>query len=87
MRGFLARVRNFLGVGIPSHGLGLPPSSQAAPAQPACLGVRFDTVHGESYYHDHLAALVEELIAKGQVPIEFPHDCREGICGTCGTIW
>lgn len=43
MRGFLARVRNFLGVGIPSHGLGLPPSSQAAPAQPACLGVRFDT--------------------------------------------
>ncbi|MFO0574554.1 MAG: arginine--tRNA ligase [Polyangia bacterium] len=31
----------------------------------ARLGVRFDTVHGESYYHDRLAALVEELLEKG----------------------
>ena len=28
----------------------------------------------------------EELIEKGEVPIEFPHDCREGICGTCGVM-
>jgi succinate dehydrogenase / fumarate reductase iron-sulfur subunit len=28
----------------------------------------------------------ERLIADGQVPIEFPHDCREGICGTCGMM-
>lgn len=25
----------------------------------------------------------EELIAKGVEPIEFDHDCREGICGMC----
>jgi arginyl-tRNA synthetase len=31
----------------------------------ARLGVRFDTVHGESHYHDRLSSLVEELIAKG----------------------
>lgn len=29
------------------------------------LGVRFDTVHGESFYHDRLASLVEELLQKG----------------------
>ena len=25
----------------------------------------------------------EDLLAKGQEPIAFDHDCREGICGTC----
>lgn len=28
----------------------------------------------------------ERLIGQGQIPIEFPHDCREGICGTCGVM-
>ena len=28
----------------------------------------------------------EGLIAKGQVPIAFDHDCREGICGMCGMM-
>src|SRR5918999_1923847 len=28
----------------------------------------------------------EELIAKGEEPIAFDHDCREGICGTCGFV-
>jgi succinate dehydrogenase / fumarate reductase iron-sulfur subunit len=26
----------------------------------------------------------ERLIAKGEDPIAFDHDCREGICGSCG---
>jgi succinate dehydrogenase / fumarate reductase iron-sulfur subunit len=26
----------------------------------------------------------EEIIARGEEPIAFDHDCREGICGTCG---
>ncbi len=30
-----------------------------------------------------LDVLNEQLINKGQEPIEFDHDCREGICGTC----
>src|SRR5690349_1878746 len=25
----------------------------------------------------------EELLGKGEEPIAFDHDCREGICGTC----
>lgn len=30
-----------------------------------------------------LDVLNEELILKGEDPIHFDHDCREGICGTC----
>ena len=25
-----------------------------------------------------------ELIADGKEPVAFDHDCREGICGSCG---
>src|SRR5256885_8635313 len=28
----------------------------------------------------------EGLIAKGEDPIAFDHDCREGICGMCGVV-
>ena len=28
----------------------------------------------------------EELSAKGEEPIAFDHDCREGICGACGVV-
>jgi succinate dehydrogenase / fumarate reductase iron-sulfur subunit len=28
----------------------------------------------------------ERLIARGEDPIAFDHDCREGICGTCGVV-
>ena len=31
-----------------------------------------------------LDVLNEELIAKGEDPVAFEHDCREGICGSCG---
>jgi succinate dehydrogenase / fumarate reductase iron-sulfur subunit len=28
----------------------------------------------------------EELLAKGEEPVAFDHDCREGICGMCGCM-
>lgn len=31
-----------------------------------------------------LDVLNEELIVKGEEPVAFEHDCREGICGSCG---
>ncbi len=31
-----------------------------------------------------LDVLNEELSLKGQEPVAFEHDCREGICGSCG---
>jgi succinate dehydrogenase / fumarate reductase, iron-sulfur subunit len=33
-----------------------------------------------------LDVLNEDLIKKGELPIEFDSDCREGICGTCGVV-
>ena len=33
-----------------------------------------------------LDVLNEELIKKGEVPVEFDHDCREGICGSCNLV-
>jgi succinate dehydrogenase / fumarate reductase iron-sulfur subunit len=33
-----------------------------------------------------LDVLNEELIARGETPVAFDHDCREGICGSCGFL-
>src|SRR5687768_17842062 len=33
-----------------------------------------------------LDVLNEELSGKGEAPIAFDHDCREGICGSCGLM-
>jgi len=33
-----------------------------------------------------LDVLNEQLIKKGQDPVEFDNDCREGICGACGFV-
>ena len=33
-----------------------------------------------------LDVLNEQLIEKGEEPIAFDHDCREGICGMCGAV-
>ncbi len=33
-----------------------------------------------------LDVLNEELIGRGEDPVAFDHDCREGICGSCGFL-
>jgi len=33
-----------------------------------------------------LDVLNEELLARGEEPVAFDHDCREGICGMCGCM-
>jgi len=33
-----------------------------------------------------LDVLNEQLIEKGEEPVAFEHDCREGICGSCGFV-
>ena len=33
-----------------------------------------------------LDVLNEQLIARGEEPVAFDHDCREGICGTCSLV-
>ncbi|MEL6916090.1 MAG: succinate dehydrogenase/fumarate reductase iron-sulfur subunit [Bacteroidota bacterium] len=40
-------------------------------------------VESDMSFLEMLDVLNEQLINKGEDPIEFDHDCREGICGMC----
>ncbi len=40
----------------------------------------------EMSFLEMLDTVNERLIEKGEVPIAFDHDCREGICGSCGMM-
>jgi len=60
---------------------------QAGPDVPG----RFETyeaknISTDSSFLEMLDTVNEELIEKNEEPIEFMHDCREGICGTCGIM-
>lgn len=44
----------------------------------------FDKVAPEMSFLEMLDALNTDLIVEGIDPIAFDHDCREGICGSCG---
>jgi succinate dehydrogenase / fumarate reductase iron-sulfur subunit len=48
--------------------------------------VRYDAkdVNPDMSFLEMLDVLNEELITKGEDPVVFEHDCREGICGSCG---
>lgn len=45
-----------------------------------------DGVESDMSFLEMLDVLNEELISKGEEPVEFDHDCREGICGTCSLM-
>jgi len=57
---------------------------------------RNDRGHFETYtlpdvsthmsFLEMLDVLNQELIEKGEEPVAFEHDCREGICGSCGFV-
>ncbi len=40
----------------------------------------------EMSFLEVLDVLNETLIERGEEPIAFDHDCREGICGSCGVV-
>ena len=48
--------------------------------------VRYEAgnVDPDMSFLEMLDVLNDELLAKGEDPIAFDHDCREGICGMCG---
>src|ERR1700743_518265 len=43
-----------------------------------------DNVNPDMSMLEALDVLNESLILKGEEPVAFEHDCREGICGSCG---
>jgi len=45
-----------------------------------------DHVSPDMSFLEMLDILNQQLIAKGEEPVAFDHDCREGICGSCGVV-
>src|SRR5579871_293596 len=43
-----------------------------------------NSVNPHMSFLEMLDVLNEELVAKGEEQVAFDHDCREGICGSCG---
>ena len=45
-----------------------------------------DDVNTHMSFLEMLDVLNQELIERGEDPVVFEHDCREGICGCCGFV-
>lgn len=60
---------------------------QAGPDDPGKL-VDYERgdVSPDMSFLEMLDELNAELIGKGEEPVEFDSDCREGICGSCGVV-
>ena len=56
-------------------------ASQGAIENYALAGVSRDMS-----FLEMLDVLNEQLIGEGNEPIAFDHDCREGVCGSCGAV-
>lgn len=60
---------------------------QASPAVPGHFeSHRLQGLSPELSLLEALDVLNERLIVAGEPPISFDHDCREGICGSCGFL-
>ncbi|MDB4614336.1 succinate dehydrogenase/fumarate reductase iron-sulfur subunit [bacterium] len=47
---------------------------------------KLDGITTHMSFLEMLDVLNEQLLEKGEEPIAFDHDCREGICGSCGVM-
>jgi succinate dehydrogenase / fumarate reductase, iron-sulfur subunit len=60
---------------------------QEGPNRPgAFASYRLDDVSPDMSLLELLDSLNENLIGRGERPVEFDSDCREGICGSCGFV-
>jgi succinate dehydrogenase / fumarate reductase iron-sulfur subunit len=58
----------------------------AASAEGRFLTYALEDVSPDSSFLEVLDILNEELTARGEEPVAFDSDCREGICGMCGLV-
>ncbi|MDQ3136525.1 MAG: succinate dehydrogenase/fumarate reductase iron-sulfur subunit [Gemmatimonadota bacterium] len=60
---------------------------QAGPSAPGGM-VRYEAndISPDASFLEMLDVVNERLMAAGEVPIAFDHDCREGICGSCSLM-
>ncbi len=54
-----------------------------AKAKGKMVDYKVSNISPDSSFFEMLDVLNQQLIDKGEDPVAFDHDCREGICGTC----
>jgi len=60
---------------------------QEGPDEPGRLvDYELDDVNEHASFLEMLDVLNEKLVLRGERPVAFEHDCREGICGSCGMM-
>ena len=60
---------------------------QAGPGKPGAMkDYEATNVSPHMSFLEMLDVVNEELMTKGEEPIAFDHDCREGICGSCSMV-
>ena len=60
---------------------------QKGPGEPGrFVSYPAEGVNPDMSFFELLDVINEGLIRKGEEPIAFDHDCREGICGCCGVV-
>lgn len=59
---------------------------QEGPKKPGKFEKHSVTVSTHMSFLEMLDVLNEQLISEKKRPVAFAHDCREGICGTCGLV-
>lgn len=52
----------------------------------ALVDYDLDGIDQQMSFLEMMDTLNGQLILKGDMPVEFDHDCREGICGSCGMM-
>lgn len=52
----------------------------------AMVEYAIDDISPDASFLEMLDVLNEKLIASGEDPVAFDHDCREGICGMCSLV-
>jgi len=55
-----------------------------AQAKGQFVDYQLDDINPEMSFLEMLDALNKQLIENGKDPVAYEHDCREGICGSCG---
>ena len=59
---------------------------QNANAQGQLVTYQVRDVTPDMSFLEMLDVLNEDLLSQGEPPVAFEHDCREGICGSCGFL-
>src|SRR6476661_1437258 len=59
---------------------------QAPGAEGKLVDYRVEGVSPDQSFLEMIDVLNEQLVRKGEDPIAFDHDCREGICGMCSMM-